>query len=59
MCHSGDKNEKTETKTHRLHSNMIMHAKYAGYPRIKILDTYLRCSYAVYSTTKRSWPHYR
>ena len=34
MCHSGDKNEKTETKTHGLHSNMIMHAKYAGYPRI-------------------------
>ena len=59
MCHSGDKNEKTETKTHGLHSNMIMHAKYAGYPRIKILDTYLRCSYAVYSTTNRSWPPYR
>ena len=57
MCHSGDK-KKTETKTYRLHSNMIMHANYAGYPRIKILDTCLRCSYAVYSTTKRSWPPY-
>ena len=40
MCHTGDKNKKTETKTHRLHSNMIMHAKYAAIHESKswILD---------------------